>query len=47
MANFLRGIAASLPQRPTAVLIVSGHDIGRRVFSDRLMGKAISAYQFG
>jgi aromatic ring-opening dioxygenase catalytic subunit (LigB family) len=25
----------------------AGHDPGRRVFSDRLMGKAISAYQFG
>jgi aromatic ring-opening dioxygenase catalytic subunit (LigB family) len=25
----------------------AGNDIGRRVFSDRLMGKAISAYQFG
>jgi aromatic ring-opening dioxygenase catalytic subunit (LigB family) len=25
----------------------AGHDVGRHVFNDRLLGKAVSAYQFG
>ena len=25
----------------------AGHDLGRRTYSDRLMGKAVSGFQFG
>ena len=42
MAAYLRGIDASLGTRPRAVLVVSGH-----WDTDRLMGKPVSAFQFG
>ncbi len=33
--------------RCTSPIGAAGDDIGRRVFGDRILGKEISAYQFG
>jgi len=51
MADFLKGVAATLPARPRAILMVAagaaGADSGRKIYSEQVLKTRLSAYRFG